>query len=308
LGTWDSVGQLAWVANGTGLVFCAREQTSLPQQIWYLDYPDGEPRRITSDLSAYDWLALTADSSILVAQRTEQISNIWVAPSHGSTTTPARDESAVDASNAKQITLGVGKNDGFYGISWTPDDKVIYSSDANGNRDLWITDVDGSNQRQLTIGAGSFNSHPSVSPDGRYIVFSSNRAGAQNIWRMDVDGRNPKQLTHGRGEYRSSVSPDGQSVLYESDSGAVHLRKVSIDGGGPVQVTEHQAAGPVVSPDGKLIAYGYFSDRMNPPWRVGIMPFEGGSMLKSFRAHFSGHVRWSTDGQSLMYIADVHRR
>jgi Tol biopolymer transport system component/DNA-binding winged helix-turn-helix (wHTH) protein len=303
---WDSVGQLGWIGDGSGLVFFARKQPSLPQQIWYLSYPDGEPRSITNDLSAYDWLALTADSSIIVAQRGEQISNIWVVPSDGNTSGIARGGFAVDASRAKQITLGVGKNDGFYGICWTPEDRIVYSSDTNGSRDLWITDPDGANQKQLTIGADRFNSHPSVSPYTPYIVFSSNRAGAQNIWRMDADGRNPKQLTHGRAEYRPSLSPDGRWIVYPSGDSTPFLWKVSLDGSEPQQLTERQATSPVVSPDGKLVAYGYFDEQMNPPWRIGVMSFEGGPMLKSFPAHFRGLVRWSADAQSLMYIDDYN--
>jgi Tol biopolymer transport system component/DNA-binding winged helix-turn-helix (wHTH) protein len=303
---WDSVGQLVWVADGAGLVFFARKQPSLPEQIWYLSYPQGELRRITNDLSAYQWLAVTADSSMLVAQRGEVISNIWIAPSDGATLHSNGAGFAVDTSRAKQITLGVGKNDGFYGICWTPDDKIIYSSDANGNRDLWIADSDGTNQRQLTMNVGSFNAYPSVSADERYIVFSSNRAGAQNIWRMDADGRNPRQLTRGRGEYHSSLSPDGQWVVYGSGESDWHLWKVPIDGGEPVQLTQYQAGKPVVSPDGKLIAYGYFDDQMSLPWRIGIIPFEGGPMRKSFPAHFRSHVRWTLDGQSLMYISETH--
>ncbi len=303
---WDSVGQLVWVADGAGLVFFARKQPSLPQQIWYLSYPQGELRSITNDLSAYQWLAVTADSSMLVAQRGELISNIWIAPGDGATSPVNGESIAVDTGRAKQITLGVGKNDGFYGICWTPEGKIIYSSDANGNRDLWIADADGTNQRQLTINAGNFNAYPSVSTDGRYIVFSSNRAGAQNIWRMDADGRNSRQLTRGRGEYHSSLSPDGQWVIYESGESDWHLWKVPIDGGEPVQLTPFQAGKPVVSPDGKLIAYGYFDDQMNLPWRVGIMPFEGGPMRKSFPAHFRSYVRWAADGQSLRYIDENH--
>jgi Tol biopolymer transport system component/DNA-binding winged helix-turn-helix (wHTH) protein len=301
---WDSVGQLGWVGDGSGLVFFARKQPALPQQIWYLSYPDGALRSITNDLSAYEWLALTADSSIIVAQRGEQISNIWVAPSDGTTSGLARGGFTVDASRAKQITLGVGKNDGFYGLCWTPEDRIIYSSDVNGSRDLWITDADGTNQEQLTVGAGRFNSHPSVERNVRYIVFSSNRAGAQNIWRMDADGRNPKQLTHGRAEYRPSLSPDGRWIVYPSGDSSPRLWKVSIDGGEPQQLTDRQCTSPVLSPDGKLIAYGYFDEQMTPPWRIGIMSSEGGPMLNSFPAHFRGLVRWSVDAQSLMYIDD----
>src|SRR5262249_12345691 len=49
---WDSVGRVAWLRNGRGLVFNAAEQSSpLSSQLWLLSYPSGELRRITNDLN-----------------------------------------------------------------------------------------------------------------------------------------------------------------------------------------------------------------------------------------------------------------
>src|SRR5262249_38387859 len=113
---------------------------------------------------------------------------------------------------ANQITSGIA--DGAYGLSWTPDGRIVYQSSASGNRDIWIMNADGSNQRQLTHDGRNYS--PAVSSDGRYIVYDSVQADKCNIWRMNVDGSNSKQLTDGIWDESAQISPDGRWVVYQS--------------------------------------------------------------------------------------------
>src|SRR5579885_302237 len=166
---WLGVSQIGWLPDSSALVMSASEEELSPSQIWQLSFPSGEVRRVTNDLNTYLGASLTADGSALVTVQTDRVPNVWVAP-------------AGDASRAVQITTGAGKFDGYYGLSWTPDGRIVYSSIASGSWDIWVMNADGTNQRQLTVGAKS-NYGPSVSADGRYIVFVSNRAGAFNIDR-----------------------------------------------------------------------------------------------------------------------------
>ena len=95
----------------------------------------------------------------------------------------------------------------------TPDGRIIYTSTRSGNADLWLMNHDGSNQKQLTSNAGSWNGRPQVTPDGRYIVFASSRTNSNQIWRMEIDGGNQIQLTDG-GEF-PSLTPDGQWIFLQ---------------------------------------------------------------------------------------------
>lgn len=128
--------------------------------------------------------------------------NVWIAPKD-------------DFGRATQTTSGAGK---YFDLSTTPDGKILYASDAEGNAQIWEMEADGTGQKQLTSGAGR-NYGPAASPDRRYILFHSNRsdsiAGPWNIWRMDRDGGNQKQLTSGDGEKNfAQCSPDGKWVVY----------------------------------------------------------------------------------------------
>ncbi|MCA1574165.1 MAG: DPP IV N-terminal domain-containing protein, partial [Acidobacteria bacterium] len=260
-------------------------------------YPGGEVRKITNDLSNYNRLSLTADSSALVTVQTEGEMNLWVAPQG-------------DAGRAKQISSG--RSDGLPGLSWMPGGKIVYTSRGSDFGDIWSIEQDGKNQKQLTAHARA-NFSPWATPDGRYIVFSSTRArSTRSIWRMDPDGGNLKQLTEGPGDIFPQSSPDGRWVVFQSArSGPVRVWKVSIDGGEPVRLTDKWTANPTVSPDGSLIACFYREDQPNSPAKVAVIPFPGGDPVKVLdlpRPSFSGApgLRWTPDGRAVTYIDTIN--
>jgi serine/threonine protein kinase/Tol biopolymer transport system component len=288
---WSAIGQIAWLPNGSGMIIAAAEQDpGAPHQLWHVSYPGGAARRFTNDLNNYDGVRLTGDATALVTVQSEQRANIWVAANG-------------EASRAAQIPSE--RNDGLSGLAWTPDGRVVYTSTAGGNADIWIMAADGNNRKKLTF-SDSADFAPAVSSDGRYIVFVSNRAGAYHIWRMDADGGNPKQLTKGSYDVAPSCSPDSQWVIYSSEaSGRRQLWKVLIDGGAPAQLTDYNAGLPVVSPDGKFIACSYIDERETPRrYRTAVIPFTGGRPLQAFDfpRSFQQVVGWTPDSRTLTYL------
>jgi serine/threonine protein kinase/Tol biopolymer transport system component len=292
---WMGVGQIEWLGDGSGLVIIAADQRNTPSQIWYISYPDGEARKITNDLNGYGNLSLTTDSSTLVTVRGNGLANIWLL-------------NGGDTNSARQITSG--NTEGALGLAWTPDGRIVYSSVASGNWDIWIMQPDGSNQKQLTFNASS-NRTPTVSPDGRYIVFASDRTGTDHIWRMNIDGSNPKQLTSADGDAAPVCSPDGKWVIYSSwRANRQGLSRVSIDGGEPVEMLAKQLPAPSISPDGKFIASAYWDDQSDPQqWRVAIVSFPEGQIIRMLATPPSAVsevgsfvTRWTIDGRSLAYI------
>ncbi|MEO8433715.1 MAG: protein kinase [Pyrinomonadaceae bacterium] len=279
---WHQVENVTWLRDGSGLMFIASEGVPSPSQIWYLSYPGGEAHRITNDLNDYLSMSLAADSATLVTVKSEQVSNIWIAPND-------------DAGRASQITYS--KFDGIDGISWTPDGKIVYVSGAGGNLDLWMTGADGTGQKQLTADAGN-NSQPSVSADGRYIVFVSDRSGTNHVWRIDLDGSNARQLTDGGGELNPQCSPTG-TVVYQSSSGKSNLWKVPIEGGETVPIIDKTSTGVALSPDGKWIASGYFQPTSV---KIAIYPIEGGESHRILDLSGYNYFRWTPDGRSLAYV------
>lgn len=302
--TWSNIGQVAWLGDGSGVVFSAWRRTSAVygDQLYLLTYPKGEMRRVTNDMTSYEGVGITSDSSLLVSRRSDKVSSIWIVPEAGG---------SFDVSKATQIKSGFGDNySERFGLDWTPDGRLIYAAHASGNLDVWSTTTDGKQQRQLTRDTQT-DFMPVAAPDGRYVVFASERAGSGHIWRMDADGGNPTQLTRGRGDMFPSLTPDGRWVIYgSSTTGRAALWKVSIDGGEPVQLTEWKATPitrPAISPDGAFIACQYL-DENDRRLKVAVVPFDlkelkpiGQPKIEMPLPEF-GLFRWSPDGRSLTYI------
>lgn len=281
---WVVVLHVAWLADGRHVLVTAQEQESSPFKIWQVTYPAGEAQRLMNDLNSYPTFSLTTDSSVLATVQTETVANIWVMP-------------AGDAAHATQITSGRNLNGE---PSWTPNGKIVYVSEGNGSRDLYLIDSRGGTPKQLTVNSRT-NWDPSVSPDGRFIAFTSDRTGVPHIWRMNLDGDNPKQLTS---KYDTSPqsSPDGQWVAYLSIANEATVWKVAIDGGQPVQLSDKRAEYPAFSPDGKQIAC-YYLENPSSSVNLAILPFEGGQPIKTFAlpTGFDANLRWSTDGRAIIY-------
>lgn len=118
------------------------------------------------------------------------------------------------------------------------------------------------NLRAVRLTSHPMNEHRSAwSPDGRTIAFESDRDGYQNVYLMNADGTNIRQVTRSDRSFTlTGFTPDGGSLLgHASREGDVYraLRpySVSVNGGEITRV--HDAFGnmPVVSPDGKFVAF-----------------------------------------------------
>ena len=286
---WFRVVGLSWMSDGDSLLMLATAGQSFVYQIWQLSYPEGEARRLTNDLDDYQWMSLTADSKTLAVVKQVTQANVWAAP-------------VGDAARARPVTSGSGKAD--YNVAWTPDGRIVYTSNAGGNDDIWITGADGGNPKQLTSNA-RINRNPVASPDGRHIVFLSDRSGIPHLWRMNIDGSDQRQLTDTglNGEAAPQFSPDGRWLFYMTAHGRRSVWKILADGSGePLKLSDKFSTYPSVSPDGKLVAYFYRDE--NAPWRIAVASPEGGEPLKTFAlpATSSHPLRWTPDGRAVAYI------
>ncbi len=280
------------LSDASAVLLAGRAQGASFEQIWYLGR-DGSAHTITNDLSDYRAVMLTADSKSLVTTQTQTLGNIWVAPKG-------------ETANPTQITSGLGR---YFDLSWAPDGKMVYASDASGSADIY--EINGSGAvRQLTSGVKR-NYAPSVSPDNRFIVFHSNRSGIFQIWRMDREGSNPVQLTTGNSESNwPAFSADGKWVFYQHfEAGtAGSMWRVPVQGGTPVKVVDGFAVRPAVSPDGKWLGYWQNDGQPNSAWKLAIVSLESDREVKTFtvaptvQIGWDALLRWSADSQSLTFV------
>jgi Tol biopolymer transport system component len=285
LGTrlFAQVGRLGWLKGATGLIVAASDRLGA-NQLWEVSYPGGTMRPITDDGSKdYLGVSMTADATLLATVQRDSQAQLWVSEA-GST------------DRARRLTAG--KYDGRYGLTWTPDGRIVYHSMESGNEDLWVMNADGFGRRQLTADPAE-EEGPFVSANGRHVVFSSNQSGTFNVWRVDLHGGGAIRLTAGYRDQHPVVTPDGEWVVYESStSGTPTLWKVPIGGGDASQLTKLSSTNPALSPDGTLIAFRYRDDP-STEGTIGVLRLSDGVLVQEFALAPSGSSRelqWTEDG------------
>jgi serine/threonine protein kinase len=155
------VTHLAWLKDGSGLVFCRYvSPTGERFQLQFVAYPSGQIQNITNDLTSYEDLSLTADGKTLVSVQREYSMGIWLT-----------DEG--DFTKTKQIETKTGRDDGERGIAWTKDGKIVYVSSEDEAQNIWRVDADGTNQKPLTTGNEHGKVNPSLNPDDGTLIYLS---------------------------------------------------------------------------------------------------------------------------------------
>ena len=283
---WYEIQRLAVLPDGRGVLITAAATSSdfRSRQLWYVPYPSGEPRKITNDLNDYTSISINSDSTALVLAQEDNAASVWIAPDG-------------DASRATELKTVSGKMDGYDGVVWTPDGKILFTSMASGNEDLWIMDADGKNRKQLTTSEGP-DFWPSVSVDGRYIVFTSERGRGRRTWMMDIDGNNPREIFDG-----NNPQGAGEWIVY---GGEAALRRAPINGGDHVKIDsrgQQRLRSCVVSPDGKQIACQ--ADNLGEAAKLAVMDIEGNSPAQVFdvKLELPARLRWSRDGRAVTFVS-----
>ena len=95
----------------------------------------------------------------------------------------------------RQLTHNTGITD--LSPSFSPNGKrIVFSSNRDGDSEIFTMRADGSHQHQLTHTENSGCQNPDFSPNGKLIAFSSNLDGDEEIFLMRADGTHRHQITH----------------------------------------------------------------------------------------------------------------
>jgi Tol biopolymer transport system component len=194
---------------------------------------------------------------------------------------------------------------------------LAFTSEENGNLDIYTMRPDGSGLTNLTKNlANDFN--PFWSPDGSHIAFESDRNGSMQIYLMEADGSNVTQLTDGKADHRfgslNPWSPDGSRLLFTESSPGEEKRVLYVmdaDGQNKIQLgqTPDIYGAPSWSPDSKHISFVLVERQGNRDTvHIYVVDTEGNKLtnvtklLPVDEALMSWNFPWSADGQSIFFV------
>jgi Tol biopolymer transport system component len=179
---------------------------------------------------------------------------------------------AVDArgGEARAVTTGMAFDSQPV---FSPDgSQILFVSDRSGAENLWVSAPDGSGARRLTANdeAHEFVS-PAWSPDGKTVYASLYRSdrNAMALWRYPADGSGKgEELTKpGFSALGAAPAADGRHLYFAGGPGnvfeddvvlplwSIHRLDLVTGADETVVVNQGSAMRPVLSPDGRMLAY-----------------------------------------------------
>jgi Tol biopolymer transport system component len=182
--------------------------------------------------------------------------------------------------------------------------QVAFSSNRNGNYDIYVMDPDGQRLRRLTSSPAQ-EGEPAWTPDGSRIVYTVTSGTTPQIAITTAGGTDSRVLTTASaGNHSPSVSPDGRTIVFVSARDGNHgIYTMDLDGSNQRKLTRNSAreTSPRYARNGDLL---FVMERGGSSKGSKIMRMaSGGSMSQLLQTEDPiSSLAISRDGERLVYV------
>ena len=116
----------------------------------------------------------------------------------------------------KKVPCSINNTGYTHSPRFSPDGRrVTFISNSSGSDQIWISNSDCSNQRQISLLNQKEVGHPDWSPDGTRIAFDQIVDGQSDIFDIEVDGGSIRRLTNSpANETLPKWSRNGQEIYF----------------------------------------------------------------------------------------------
>ena len=194
-----------------------------------------------------------------------------------------------------------------------PTPKILFTSLRDGNSEIYIMNLDGSEQVNLTQHP-AIDQHPVWSPTGEQILFVSNRGdfrprGTRDLYLMDPDGSNVRRVFKRKIEaWRTSPTwaPNGKHIAYyqwdRSGGGTTGMYIVTL-GEQDAEYIETLSS-PAWSPDGTEIACGEASPGLTWIILFNVRTQKHERLLPKKALPWQTQPSWSATGDKIAFVGN----
>jgi len=186
--------------------------------------------------------------------------------------------------------------------------KVIFSSNRDGNSEIYMMDYDGERQRRITFNT-DIDVIPSWSADNEKVLYTSYRNNNPDLFMFHLYTGKTELISTGRANYSADWSLESDRIVFTSTkSGDAEIYIKDIKTGKEKRLTFNPAIDttPCWSPSGKEIAFT--SQRSGTP-QIYIMDAEGTNVRRiTHDGTYHDSPAWSQDGTRILYVSRIEGR
>jgi Tol biopolymer transport system component len=198
------------------------------------------------------------------------------------------------------------------GIRLSPDGRYVTFEEGFGVvPDIWTLELATGTRTRITFEAGAF--YPAWTPDGRRVAYSKPLQGETGLFWKNSDGsgvEEPLLRDPGLSEVEVVFLPDGERFLVRggdqsrAESADLLMYEIGSDAPGlPIASAEGNELSPMVSPDGRFVAYS--SDELGSA-EVFVRSLERPEERWQVSTRGGREPLWHPEGTEIFFRTDTH--